>query len=306
VVEDGNALLRAGDHHVQFPAAGGRRSKPLELHGATLAAYDPPIPAEKDPSELTLIGTGLRAEVFEWDAGRVLKLARTPADAPLIERERRALEVANSEGAPAPRLYEQVEVAGRPGLILERLDGEDLLITLTKRPWRVLSVARAMGEVHAALNQTAAPSSLPPLREELRWRLSSDLVPEDVRGIARRRLDQLPDGDRICHGDLHPANLLPGGGGHVAIDWTNAARGDPSADVARTRIIILLGPLPPGASKLMTVGRELLLRRYVRAYARRNQLDRQAVRDWEPVWAAARLAEDISEEREGLLEMARA
>jgi aminoglycoside phosphotransferase (APT) family kinase protein len=235
----------------------------------------------------------------------VLKLGRTPADAALIERERMALEAANLAGAPAPRVHEQVEVAGRPGLILERLEGDDLLVTLTKRPWRVLWVARVMGEVHAALHQMDAPSSLPLLRDEIRWRLRSDLLPADVRGIAQRRLDDLPDGDRICHGDFHPANLLPGGDGHVAIDWTNAARGDPSADVARTRIIIRLGPLPAGASRLMSAGRELLLWRYLRQYARRHPLDRKAVSHWQPVWAAARLAEDIPEEREALLKMAR-
>jgi aminoglycoside phosphotransferase (APT) family kinase protein len=258
---------------------------------------------------MALLGAGMRAEVFAWEPGIALKLDRHPGDASLIELERAALAAANAAGIPAPRLHGRVEVDGRPGLLLERLEGEDLLATLSRRPWRAVHVARAMGEVHAALHRTAAPPSLPSLREVLEWRIGSDLVPPDIRDRALRRLESLPDGDRLLHGDFHPANLLPGREGPVAIDWTNAARGDPAADVARTRIIIQRAPLPASlprpAARLMVRGRELLLWGYLREYSSRIALDRDALERWEPVWAAARLSEDIPEEREGLLELAR-
>ena len=269
-------------------------------------AYDPPIPAQRDLADLTLVGTGFRADVFEWSPGRVVKLAREPGDGPAIDRERAALEAANLCGAPAPRLHERVELEGRAGLVLDRLGDQDLLVTLTKRPWSVLAVGRTMGSLHASLNETRAPDSLPPLRDELRARLESHLVPEETRATALRRLDDRPDGDRLCHGDFHPANVLPGDGGHVVIDWTSGVRGDPAADVARTRLILLQAPLPPSPMRrLMAVGRELLLSRYLREYSRRLPLDRAAMERWEPVLAAARLAEDIPEEREALIELAR-
>src|ERR671924_42075 len=58
-------------------------------------------------------------------------------------------------------------------------------------------------------------------------------------------LEQLPDGDRLCHGDFHPANVLVGKRGPVAIDWHRAARGDPMGDLARSRVILAAGFVPP-------------------------------------------------------------
>jgi Ser/Thr protein kinase RdoA (MazF antagonist) len=210
-------------------------------------------------------------------------------------------------------VYERVELAGRPGLVIERLEGEDLLTLLGRRPWRVASVARTLGGVHASLHATTAPDSLPELRAELRERLRSDLVPQDVREAVLPLLDGMPDGDRLCHGDLHPGNLLPrGDGSHVAIDWSMAARGDPAADVARTRLLILGAALPAETpapvARLMELGRRLLWRGYLREYERRRgaPLDEAAVATWERIWAAARLAENIAEERKALLGLARA
>ena len=206
-------------------------------------------------------------------------------------------------------MHGRVDVAGRPGLVLDRLDGADLLATLLKRPWRVRSVARTLGAVHASLHEIVAPPSLPALRSELEWRLRSDLVPGDVRDLSIRRLSELPDGDRLCHGDFHPANLLPGGRGHLVIDWTSAVRGDPAADVARTRLLIrrafIPANLPPGLARLIGVGRRVLLRGYLREYSRRRRLDLAAVERWEAVLAAARLAEDIPEERDVMLGLVR-
>ena len=269
-------------------------------------AYDPLIPAQRELTDLVLVGAGFRADVFAWDPGRVVKLARDRESGPLIDRERLALEAANACGAPAPRLHERVEVEGRPGLVIDRLGDEDLLVTLGRRPWRVMAVARTMGSLHASLHETPAPDSLPALRDELRARLDSDLVPEDVRETAMRRLDDLPDGDRLCHGDFHPANVLPDDGGHLVIDWTTAVRGDAAADVARTRLILLQAPLPSSPVRpLMAAGRKLLLSRYLGEYSDRRPLDQAAMERWEPVLAAARLAEDIPEERPALLALAR-
>jgi aminoglycoside phosphotransferase (APT) family kinase protein len=260
-------------------------------------------------SELTRLGSGREAEVFAWDEGRVLRLARDPARRARVEREALSLAAAHRAGAPVPVVHERVTIEGRPGVVMERLDGEDLLVRLGSRPWLVWSVGRTLGRLHARLHQVTAPEALPPLREELRWRLESELVPTDVRESALALLEQLPDGDRLCHGDLHPANLLPRRDGYAVIDWTNAARGDPAADVARTRLMLAGGDVPADAPlivrRLAPVGRRLMLAPYLRAYRRERLLDLELVGRWEPVRAAARLAEGIDEERESLLAIAR-
>ena len=58
------------------------------------------------------------------------------------------------------------------------------------------------------LHRVARTCALPALREELRHRLGSELSPAHIRARALERLERLPDGDRLLHGDFHPANLL--------------------------------------------------------------------------------------------------
>ncbi|NUT55244.1 MAG: phosphotransferase [Thermoleophilia bacterium] len=255
--------------------------------------------------DLELLGAGREAEVFAWGDGRVLRLARDPDDAPMVDREAAALRAAHRAGAPVPRAHERLTVDGRPGLVLDRVDGTDLLDRLERRPWTLRGVAATLGAEHAAVHRIAAPAELPPLREELRARLGSPLVPAEVRETALQRLGRLPGGDRLLHGDFHPANLLRTAAGCVVIDWTNGTRGDPEADVARTLLLTGGGALPDDTSTLVRALapflRRLLVGGYLRAYERAAPLDRARVERWLPVWAAARLAEDIPQERERLL-----
>jgi aminoglycoside phosphotransferase (APT) family kinase protein len=260
-------------------------------------------------SDLELLGAGREAEVFAWDDGRVLRLARDSSRAEMIEREVTALAAAHEAGANVPGVHERVTVDGRPGVVLDRVDGVDLLDSLASRPWTARSVGKTLGVEHAALHRVEAPAGLPELHDELRQRLGSPLVPEDVRTRALERLAALPAGDRLLHGDFHPANLLATADGYVVIDWTNGTAGDPAADVARTILLMGGGKLADGTPVvvrvLAPVARRLLLVRYLSAYAREAPLDRDLVDRWLPVWAAARLSEDIEAERAFLLTRAR-
>jgi aminoglycoside phosphotransferase (APT) family kinase protein len=222
-----------------------------------------------------------------------------------LERERAALEAAQSCGAPVPAVYERVDIDDRPGLVLERLEGHDLL----SRPWELPRAPSVLAQVHASLHETPAPPELPELRADLDWRLGSELVPGELRARARRALERLPECDRLYHGDFHPGNVLRGRDGYAVIDWRNAARGDPAADVARTRLLLRTawipgwGPDPP--QRLLAPPRWALYTAYRRAYERRRGVDGRAVQGWVPVLAAARLAEGIRQERSRLLAIAR-
>ena len=255
---------------------------------------------------LTRIGEGREAEVFALEHGRVLRLARTAAGAPAVDHEHAALAAAQRGRVPVPAVFERVDVEGRPGLVVERLGTGNLLLEIGARPWRVFPVGRQLGVLHARIHEVTAPSELPSVHDRLRARLESPLVPEDVRDRALAQLDALPAGDRLCHGDFNPANVLraPDGGARV-IDWTAASRGNPAADFARAELIMRHGAVGPDATAavkaLAKVGRRLLWQGYLRAYGGAPAgADR-----WFAVMAAARLAEDIAEERETILKLAR-
>lgn len=259
--------------------------------------------------ELELLGEGREAQTFAWDDGQILRLMRDPAQEARLEREELALTAARRAGVPVPRAFGRYEVDGRPGLIMERVDGSDLLTLLGRQPWRLPAVARTLGATHARLHAFELAEDLPTVHDYLGACIQDPAIPDGLRGPASDRLAALPTGNNLCHWDFHPANLLQGRKGPVVIDWTFAMRGEAAADVARTRLILGVGAPPPGASLLVrrfdALARRTLVRRYVRAYRRRRPLDVELVARWEPLVALARLTAGIPQERERLLVICR-
>jgi aminoglycoside phosphotransferase (APT) family kinase protein len=257
-------------------------------------------------SDRRKLGEGREAEIFEWDDGTVLRLLRDPAHASRLSIEVAAMRAAALSGVPVPAIGEVVTIDGRPGLEMERVDGPDLLTLMGRKPWKVPEIARLLGTIHARLHAVVAPAQLPTLRDHIRERISlASVLPPRLAAHALEALDELPDGDAICHGDFHPGNLLLGNDGPVVIDWVNAARGDARADVARTRLMLRVGAVPPGNprifSALQSFGRDGFNLLYLRSYQRRHAIERALVDKWEVVRAADRLAEGISAEEPALL-----
>ena len=161
--------------------------------------------------------------------------------------------------------------------------------------------ARVMAETHVTMHRCRAPGTLPRLSDELRRDIeSAPALPSPLAQFALETLDSLPQGDRLCHGDLHLANILGTWAAPVVIDWPRAASGDPTADVARTRLLHLLADPPPDtprvARALLPVGRKLIVHRYMHVYRRLRPVDEHALRRWEVVWATARFNEGIESE----------
>ena len=254
----------------------------------------------------TLLGQGLRADVYEWEPGLVVKvLVRDAAGRARAEREANAMRATAGAGL-APQVREVVEVDGYPGVVMEKLVGTDLLARLGARPWTVFATGRMLGALQARINAVPAPPELPEMTEWLDLKLASPLVPSEVASWARAELERLPQGDCVCHDDLHPGNVVLTAAGARAIDWANAARGPAAADVGRTLLILRMaavpGHAPRGVRLLHGLGRSALAGAYLRSYRRTAPpIDRGLVERWVAVRMADRLAEDIPEEREALL-----
>jgi aminoglycoside phosphotransferase (APT) family kinase protein len=126
-----------------------------------------------------------------------------------------------------------------------------------------------------------------------------------LHDFARRVLDGLPAGDRLCHGDLHPGNVLVGADGVSVIDWANATRGVPEADFARTVLLLEQADPLPGTSLffrgLMAAGRSLFAGAFARAYRQRTHDPLKQLDLWAIAHAAARLAEGIKVEEPRLI-----
>lgn len=259
-------------------------------------------------SKLTKVAEGREAEMFAWEDGKILRLFRGDFLRSTIEYQTNVLSTIAAAGIRVPRVYETIEVDGRTGVVMERIPGVDLLTRIGGKPWTVWSAGRIAGKAQAQINETTAPTSLPTTLERYAAIIEqSDAVPEAYRAPTLARLGELPDGDRLLHGDLHPANIMMAGDEPVIIDWSNASRGNPEADIVRSLMILRLGDPPPGTSPVIRVAagfaRSILLNAHMKSYRRARRPDEALMRAWELPVAVARLGEGIEAERPKLLRL---
>ena len=112
-----------------------------------------------------------------------------------------------ARGFPVPEVFD----ADGPDLVMEQLDGRDMLADLGSRPWLVGQHGRTLAELHNRLHAIDAPPGWPEL---------------------------LGPGSAVLHLDLHPGNVMLTSRGPVVIDWTNARAGAAGADVAMAYLIM--------------------------------------------------------------------
>jgi hypothetical protein len=155
---------------------------------------------------------------------------------------------------PVPEVYD----ADRTDIVMQRVVGHSMLTEMALRPWTLAAEARILAGLHNQLHAIAGPNWLP--------------TPFD-------------DEHTLLHLDLHPDNVLVTRQGVMPIDWQNAARG-PSADLAKTWIILATAAVPVGKAKSVLLGtaRRIFLRSFL------HNVDTRAAVSLLPVVAEAWVA----------------
>ncbi len=239
-----------------------------------------------------LLGAGKQAEVRTYgNAAAKLYGAGASKHRPLREAANQSF--AETIGLPVPRVHAVRQIAGHWAIVMDRIAGGSFADAVERNPPSLPQYLERMVLLHLSLHHHAAI----PLAG-LRQRLIANIqvapgLADGNRDRLLARLCDMPDGDRLCHGDFHGRNILGNLEHPVIIDWLDATRGEPLADVCRS--YVLMWPSAP----------ELALS-YLEAYCALAGKAPQDVLRWLPFVAAARLAEDVPQEAETLLEMATA
>jgi aminoglycoside phosphotransferase (APT) family kinase protein len=188
------------------------------------------MPAGEAPGQL--IGTGRSADVYDIGDGRVLRRYRVQFD---VQAEASVMVHLAQAGFPVPRVYD----AGGRDLVMERLDGRDMLAELGRKPWLARPYGRLLATLHNRLHEIEAPPGL-----------RSAFGP----------------GTKILHLDLHPANVMLTSRGPVVIDWSNVRAGPAGADVAMAHMIMASAEtdlIPPLLRPVVGPLRSALLRQFL-------------------------------------------
>lgn len=200
----------------------------LRRSAATLTSMKTPGP---------LLASGRDADIFEYGPGLVLRRSREGRS---MAHEARIMEHVRMKGYPVPAV-DEVSDDGLD-IVMERIDGTDMVATMTKRPWTIPRQGRMLADLHHWLHELAAP----------------DWLPDSPVG----------QGDRLLHLDLHPLNVILGSKGPVVIDWTGASRGDPDVDVALAWVLMAAGSIPTGRviGAILGRARSALVKNFLRSF----------------------------------------
>jgi Ser/Thr protein kinase RdoA (MazF antagonist) len=185
------------------------------------------------------INQGGTADIHAWAPGQVVKLFKEGFPLELGQQEARMTQAVFAAGVPAPEVFGEVTLDGRFGIVLGRLDGPTLL-QVTRSG--AVTFAQA-GAILASLGLSVHRMSPPPEAFDLRgwmaaeFRLSGDIVPKHIASGALALIDRLQQpGDRLCHGDIHPQNVIMTADGPRLIDWTFSIRAPAALDHGFTHI----------------------------------------------------------------------
>ena len=244
------------------------------------------------------IATGRTAEIYAWGNGRILKLLRPGFPPGLIKQEQLITSAVHQAGLAAPKIFDVIEVNGRPGIIYERIDGPSLTEKIEHYPFKLREHAALLAKLHSSIHtHTYSRDTGGELRQKkilAQQVQAAEVLPEAVRSAVLNLLENLPDGDILCHNDFHPLNVLIGPQGPVIIDWESTSLGNPCADVARTCLTVSLGrPVEGFPNFWIKKVAEFYLRAFTAAYLSSyrsfasNNL--KNLHTWQTVQAAAKV-----------------
>lgn len=260
--------------------------------------------------ELKQVGQGRTATILAQGTGAVIKLFKEGFSAEAVEKEFQISRHAHALGIATPRPGEITHCGKRLAIVFQRVPGKTMLADLASRPWRVRKHAINLAGLHRQIHMQKAGAGFPRQLEVLAGFIQRAplLSPVEKRYILGC-LEGLPPGDRLCHGDFHPDNILLGEKPWV-IDWQNGAGGNPAGDVARTLVLLTTGALPrsilPSAAFAISYLRRQMKNAYFRHYCREMTIGHNQVGQWLLPVAAARLAEQVSrEEQQALIKLIR-
>jgi Ser/Thr protein kinase RdoA (MazF antagonist) len=237
-----------------------------------------------------LLATGNVAEVFEFGS-RVVKLYRLAEAKQVVLREAANHAAVEELGLPVPRLQSVLQIAGRWGIVFDRVDQPSFAEKMRRNPGLVAHYLETLAQLQARIHGYPAHRLA-----NLKLRLATNierarLLEEPRRHVLLSRLADMPNGDRLCHGDFHPINVLGQASDPIVIDWPDATCGDPAADACRSYLLLKLHA-------------EEIADPYLDAYCRSAAVPRVRILDWLPYVAAARLAENVPDDLDRLRKIA--
>ena len=235
--------------------------------------------------------TGRTAEIFEWQPGQFIKLFNKGYMLDDVEKEIKGTIAAEKAGLIVPKLDPKARLFNfRYGIVMNEVEGDTLKEKLLAKPWKLKQYFNLMVHEHVKINSIEAPVDMPCQTEAVLKVLSeSQCFSQEEVNRLKELLIGLPQGSKLCHGDMHPENLIYHSDKLTTIDWCDARRGNPIGDLANTSMTIShfwRSDFPP--NPLFGIFAGMSARVYLNLYAQLSQFpfDWKQFRYWCCIFSA--------------------
>lgn len=258
------------------------------------------------------IAQGHWGRVYDLGDGSVIKCFRPEADPNAIRVEAEIGNLAANLGVSTPKVL-GVQNTPKQGIIrFEKITGHTLARYVLERPWKLIWATHQMAKIFVQIHKIKVTGTRP-IKRALANRIkrAPELSYTDKESILGT-LNQLEDGDRLCHYDYHPGNIMVSEAGCYVIDWGGATHGVPLADVTHAYVLNkvdgVLEDVPWFNRLLIRSARNLYIEMFLYFYAQHSKEFsyrdiKRGIRRWIIPIAAARLASYGDFETEALLKI---
>ncbi len=191
-------------------------------------------------------------------------------------------------GLNVPAIIDVECIDGKWSIVSEYIKGKTFEQLMEENPDKADEYLEKMVDMH--LEIFSKPCRI---MNRLSDKLTNKIMESELDAITRfdmhRKILEMPNRMKICHGDFTPANITVAEDGKIyIIDWSHAAQGNAPADVVRTCLYMRLS------------GKKEMADKYFDLYVEKSGQDRDYVYKWYPIVAAA-MSVDATEENKKLL-----
>ncbi|HXK71404.1 MAG TPA: phosphotransferase [Clostridia bacterium] len=188
-----------------------------------------------------------------------------------------------------PKILEVTKIENKWAIVSEYIQGKTLAQIMEEDKSRFDEYLERFVDIQIEMHSHKVPL-LNKLKDKMNRKISESTLDATTRYDLHTRLESMPKGTKLCHGDFNPSNIIitkddiP-----YIIDWSHATMGNASADVARTYLLFWLSGDINGAEK------------YLDLFCKKSDTAKQYVQKWIPIVAASQSVKGKPEEREFLL-----
>ena len=183
-----------------------------------------------------VVGEGFNGRVYRLDGETVVKVYKKADALPEIRHEREVARLALILGVPTAISYDVVRVGDRYGSVFELLNARSFANILAEEPERLDWCVRESTALVKTLHGITVPEGkLPSKKAEMLecFRRTKDALPAGYGDKLLRLTEEIPESDRMLHGDFHTKNIVLAGDEVLLIDMDTLSVGQPIFELAQ-------------------------------------------------------------------------